>query len=62
MKKITIREAIREALVEEMMRDQDVILIGEDIGRYGGTLQVTAGIWDQFEVNVCWIHPCRNPQ
>jgi pyruvate dehydrogenase E1 component beta subunit len=48
MKKITIREAIREALVEEMMRDQDVILIGEDIGRYGGTLQVTAGIWDQF--------------
>ncbi len=48
MKKITMREAIREALMEEMERDPDVILIGEDIGQYGGTLQVTAGIWDKF--------------
>ncbi len=48
MKKITMREAIREALMEEMAVDADVILIGEDIGSYGGTLQVTAGIWDKF--------------
>lgn len=48
MKKISMREAIREALIEEMTRDPEVILIGEDIGSYGGTLQVTAGIWDQF--------------
>ena len=48
MKKITMREAIREALMEEMAIDPDVILIGEDIGYYGGTLQVTAGIWDKF--------------
>lgn len=48
MKKITIREAIREALAEEMRRDQDVFLIGEDIGPYGGTLQVTAGLWQEF--------------
>ena len=48
MKKITMREAIREALMEEMAMDPDVILIGEDIGYYGGTLQVTAGIWDKF--------------
>lgn len=48
MKKITMREAIREALMEEMAVDQDVILIGEDIGHYGGTLQVTNGIWDKF--------------
>ncbi|MEW6266767.1 MAG: alpha-ketoacid dehydrogenase subunit beta [Thermodesulfobacteriota bacterium] len=48
MKRLTMREAIREALVGEMTRDQDVILMGEDIGQYGGTLQVTAGIWDRF--------------
>lgn len=48
MKKISMREAIREALIEEMTRDPEVFLMGEDIGSYGGTLQVTAGIWDQF--------------
>lgn len=48
MKKISMREAIREALIEEMTRDPEVFLLGEDIGSYGGTLQVTAGIWDQF--------------
>jgi pyruvate dehydrogenase E1 component beta subunit len=43
-----MREAIREALVQEMGRDRNVILMGEDIGHYGGTLQVTLGIWQQF--------------
>lgn len=48
MKIMTVREAIREALVEEMIRDENVILLGQDIGDYGGTLQVTAGIWEKF--------------
>lgn len=48
MKRITVREAIREALAEEMEKDQSVILIGEDIGHYGGTLQVTVGLWERF--------------
>jgi pyruvate/2-oxoglutarate/acetoin dehydrogenase E1 component len=48
MKKMTMREAIREAMAEEMRRDADVFLIGEDIGHYGGNLQVTAGLWAEF--------------
>lgn len=37
MRELTYREAIREALREEMRRDESVFLLGEDIGRYGGT-------------------------
>ncbi len=45
---ITMREAIKEALAEEMRRDSSVFLLGEDIGVYGGTLQITAGLFDEF--------------
>jgi pyruvate/2-oxoglutarate/acetoin dehydrogenase E1 component len=41
-------EAIREALWEEMERDADVFLIGEDIGVYGGAFKVTDGFLDRF--------------
>ncbi len=44
----TYLEAIREGLIEEMERDPDVFLIGEDIGVYGGAFKVTAGILDKF--------------
>jgi len=46
--KITYREAIIEALVEEMMRDNRVILYGEDIAEYGGAFGATKGILDIF--------------
>ncbi|MBI1756460.1 MAG: alpha-ketoacid dehydrogenase subunit beta [Fimbriimonas ginsengisoli] len=42
------RDALRQCLIEEMERDDDVFLIGEDIGRYQGTFRVTAGLFDQF--------------
>jgi len=48
MRKITFAEAVREALREEMLRDENVFLIGEDIGRYGGAFGVTAGLVDEF--------------
>ncbi len=48
MPEITFREAIRQALREEMERDDRVFLIGEDIGAYGGTYAVTRGFLDQF--------------
>lgn len=48
MARITMREAVRLALDEEMARDKDVFMLGEDIGRYGGTLQVTLGLWDKY--------------
>jgi len=41
-------EAIREALWEEMERDPDVFLMGEDIGAYGGAFKVTDGFLDRF--------------
>src|SRR5690242_18335305 len=44
----TYLEAIREGLWEEMERDANVFLIGEDIGAYGGAFKVTAGFLDKF--------------
>jgi 2-oxoisovalerate dehydrogenase E1 component beta subunit len=44
----TYLEAIREGLWEEMERDPNVFLIGEDIGVYGGAFKVTAGFLERF--------------
>src|SRR5215216_1861948 len=44
----TYREALRAAMAEEMERDESVVLLGEDIGVYGGTHLVTNGLIDQF--------------
>lgn len=41
-------EALREALVEEMERDPEVFLFGEDIGVYGGCFGVTRGLLEQY--------------
>lgn len=48
MGKITMREAIRQALDEEMARDPAVFLMGEDIGRFGGAMLVTKGLLDKY--------------
>src|SRR2546430_16947002 len=42
------RVALREALAEEMQRDENVFLIGEDIGKFGGAYRVTDGLLDRF--------------
>jgi 2-oxoisovalerate dehydrogenase E1 component beta subunit len=44
----TYLEAIREGLWEEMERDPNVFLLGEDIGIYGGAFKVTAGFLERF--------------
>ncbi len=44
----TYREALREAMEGEMERDESVLLMGEDIGVYGGTHLVTDGLIDKF--------------
>ena len=36
------------ALREELSRDRDVVLLGEDIGPYGGNFKVTEGLWDNL--------------
>ena len=48
MAEITYLEAIREALFEEMERDQNVFCLGEDIGAYGGAFKVTEGLLAKF--------------
>ncbi|MCK4377025.1 MAG: alpha-ketoacid dehydrogenase subunit beta [Actinomycetia bacterium] len=48
MRKITYAEAIREALRQEMKRDENIFLIGEDIGIYGGAFGVTYGLINEF--------------
>ena len=48
MRDITFKEAIKEAILIEMRKDPTVILIGEDIGQYGGIFQITAGMLDEF--------------
>ena len=45
---ISYQEAIREALREEMLRDERVFLLGEDIGKHGGAFGVTRTLFDQF--------------
>ena len=47
-KPVTLLEAIREALWEEMERDPDVFLLGEDIAVYGGAFKVTDGFLGYF--------------
>jgi pyruvate/2-oxoglutarate/acetoin dehydrogenase E1 component len=48
MRKITYREALREALREEMLRDPAVFLLGEDIAEFGGSYKVTEGLLAEF--------------
>lgn len=48
MAEITYREAVKQALREEMQRDERVFLVGEDIGRFGGTFKVSLGLLDEF--------------
>lgn len=45
---ITFSQAIKEALQEEMRKDKNVFLMGEDIGIYGGAFGVTQGLIDEF--------------
>ena len=47
-RELTYRDALREALREEMKRDKNVFLIGEDIGVIGGNFKVTQGLLNEF--------------
>ena len=48
MRTITYRDALREAIREEMLRDERVFLMGEDIAGYGGTYAVSKGLFEEF--------------
>ena len=48
MAPITMREAISQALMEEMERDERVFILGEEVGVWGGTYAVTRGFYEKF--------------
>src|SRR5438132_446893 len=48
MRTITYRDALREAIREEMQRDERVFILGEDIAGYGGTYAVSKGLFEEF--------------
>ncbi len=45
---MTMREALRDAMAEEMRRDPDVLVIGEEVAEYQGAYKVTQGLLDEF--------------
>jgi len=48
MKKVTYAQAVCEAIDEEMQRDKNVVLLGEDVGRLGGNFKATMGLYDKY--------------
>ena len=48
MVSITVREALRDAMAEEMRRDKDVFLMGEEVGEYDGAYKVSQGLLAEF--------------
>ncbi|HLB33868.1 MAG: pyruvate dehydrogenase [Verrucomicrobia bacterium RIFCSPHIGHO2_12_FULL_41_10] len=45
---ITYRKALNEAFAEELTRDENVFLMGEEVAQYNGAYKVTEGLWDRF--------------
>ena len=45
---LAMRDALNQALREEMIRDKDVFLLGEDLGLYDGSFKVTRGLFKEF--------------
>ena len=45
---LSVREALRDAMAEEMRRDKDVFLMGEEVGQYQGAYKISQGLLDEF--------------
>ncbi|MCC0077892.1 MAG: pyruvate dehydrogenase complex E1 component subunit beta [Rhodobacter sp.] len=48
MKSMTVREALREAMAEEMRANENVFLMGEEVGEYQGAYKISQGLLDEF--------------
>ena len=48
MRKITYRQALNEALAEELERDENVVVMGEEVAEYNGAYKITEGLWKRF--------------
>ena len=45
---MTVREALRDAMAEEMRRDPDIFILGEEVAQYHGAYKVTQGLLEEF--------------
>ena len=54
---MTVRDAIRKAMVDEMRMDKDVFLMGEEVGQYNGAYKVSKGMHDEFGPSRVWDTP-----
>ncbi len=45
---ITYREALKQALAEEIERDENVVIMGEEVAQYNGAYKVTEGLWEKY--------------
>jgi pyruvate dehydrogenase E1 component beta subunit len=57
MRKISLAEAVREAMIQEMRSDSSVILMGEDVGRFNGAFHVSHGMLEEFGPKRVWDTP-----
>ena len=57
MAAVTYIEAITSALAEEMRRNPEVFVFGEDVGPYGGVFKATRGLYDEFGQDRCFDTP-----
>jgi pyruvate/2-oxoglutarate/acetoin dehydrogenase E1 component len=57
MAELTLVEAVNDALHCELARDENVMVLGEDVGRVGGVFRATAGLRDRFGANRCFDTP-----
>jgi len=48
MVSMTVREALRDAMAEEMRRDENVFIMGEEVAEYQGAYKITQGLLDEF--------------
>ena len=48
MRTIAVREALCEAIAEEMRKDENVFILGEEVAQYHGAYKVTNGLWEEF--------------
>jgi pyruvate dehydrogenase E1 component beta subunit len=60
MREIQFREALREAMVEEMRNDDTIYLMGEEVAEYNGAYKVSQGMLDEFGANALLIRPSLN--
>jgi len=57
MRRLSMAGAIREAMIQEMQADSSIILMGEDVGKFGGAFHVSHGMLEMFGAERVWDTP-----